>query len=37
MVCDLGCSKNALGRVDEDPVPPKVVEEGPQMLLVLFE
>jgi hypothetical protein len=32
---DFGCSKGALHRVDEDPVPLKLVEEGPQMLLVL--
>jgi hypothetical protein len=34
---DLGCSKDALRRVDEDPGLFKLVEEGPQMLLVLFE
>jgi hypothetical protein len=34
---DLGCPKDAFGRVDEDPVPLKLVEEGPQMLLVLLE
>jgi hypothetical protein len=34
---DLGCSEDALHRVDEDPVPLKLVEKDPQMLLVLFE
>jgi hypothetical protein len=34
---ELGCSKDAFGRVDKDPVPLKSVEEGPKMLLVLFE
>jgi hypothetical protein len=34
---DLGCSKCALRRLDEDPVLLKLVEEGPQMLLVLSE
>jgi hypothetical protein len=34
---DLGCLEDALRRVDEDPVPLKLVEEGPQMILVLFE
>jgi hypothetical protein len=34
---DFGCSKDALPRLDEDPVHLKLVEEGPQMLLVLLE
>jgi hypothetical protein len=34
---DLACLEDALSRVDEDPVPLKLVEEGPQMLLMLFK
>jgi hypothetical protein len=26
---DLGCPKDALRRVDDDPIPLKLVEEGP--------
>jgi hypothetical protein len=34
---DFGCSRDTLHRVDEDPVPLKLVEENPQVLFVLFE
>jgi hypothetical protein len=34
---DTRCSKNALCRFDKDLVPLMLVEEGTQILLVLFE
>jgi hypothetical protein len=34
---DLGCLKGALLRVDEDPIPLKLVEEDQKMFLVLFK
>jgi hypothetical protein len=34
---DLGWSEDALRRLDEDPVPLKLVKECPQVIIVLFE
>jgi hypothetical protein len=34
---DLGCSKDTLRRVDDDPVPLKLVEKSPYVLFMLFE
>jgi hypothetical protein len=34
---DLGGPKDALHRVDDDPIPLKLVEEGPYVFFVLFE
>jgi hypothetical protein len=34
---DLGCSEDALRRVNDDPIPLKLVEESPYVLFVLFK
>jgi hypothetical protein len=34
---DLGCSEDTLCWIYEDPIPLKLVEEGPQVILVLLK